>query len=208
MFDYEGMSNKMHYERVLGLYNSLCEKYKVEKAPKVAEAEALQGSYAIKHSMVRDEFKKLLAGFVAPEWESLLPKYFEEKEMADAKEIMFASLEMLPEDGYDLFVKNFRTLNYLDAGREDDIRAYVADSVRYMSLDEVICHFDFLMHSKYGKTIIDGIVDEIERNEAIAPEIKAYFEARVKERKQQAKLAKKQAKKLAKKGEPAQSEKQ
>lgn len=208
MFDYEGMSNKMHYERVLDLYNSLCEKYKVERSPKVAEAESLQGSYAIKYSMVKDEFKKLLAGFVAPEWEALLPKYFEAKEIADAKEIMFASLEMLPEDGYDLFVKNFRTLNYLDAGHEDDIRAYVADSIRYMNLDEVICHFDFLMHSKYGETIVDGIVDEIERNDAIAPEIKAYFEARVKERKQSEKQNKKQAKKATKKGAPAPSEKQ
>lgn len=208
MFDYEGMSNKMHYERVLEYYNDICQNLGLEKSEKVLEAEAIQGSFSVKYAMVRTELKKLINENIVPMWEELLPKYFSGKDTQDAKQIICASIDVLGEDGYDILAKNFRTLNYLDSGNIKDVKTYVGNDIRYMTIDEIICNYDFLLHSKFGEVIMDGMLEEIQSNPQIAPEVRAYFEARLQEKQQKEKLARKQAKKLAKKGEPAQSEKQ
>ena len=208
MFDYEGMSNKMHYTRVLEYYNDICQNLGLEKSEKVLEAEAIQGSFSVKYAMVRTELKKLINENIVPMWEELLPKYFSGKDTQDAKQIICASIDVLGEDGYDILTKNFRTLNYLDSGNIKDVKTYVGNDIRYMTIDEIICNYDFLLHSKFGEVIMDGMLEEIQSNPQIAPEVRAYFEARLQEKQQKEKLAKKQAKKLAKKGEPAQSEKQ
>ena len=208
MFDYEGMSNKMHYTRVLEYYNDICKNLELEKSAKVLEAEAIQGSFSVKYAMVRAELKKLINENILPMWEELLPKFFEEKDAEDAKQIMCASIDVLGEDGYDILAKNFRTLNYLSSGNIKDVKAYVGNDIRYMTIDEIICNYDFLLHSRFGDVIMDGMLEEIENNPQIAPEVRAYFDARLKEKQHREKLAKKQAKKLAKKGEPAQSKKQ
>ena len=208
MFDVEGMSNKMHYSRVLEYYNDICQNLGLEKSQKVLEAEAIQGSYSVKYAYVRSEFKKLVMENIFPMWEGMLPIYFTEKEAADAREIMQASIDVLAEDGYDLLVKNFRTLNYIASGHVKDVKAYVGNDIRYMTIDEIICHYDFLFHSKYGDAILDGILEEIQTNPRIAPEVRAYFEARLKEKEQREKNERKLAKKAAKRSKVAENEKQ
>jgi hypothetical protein len=208
MFDYEGMSNKMHYQRVLEYYNDICQNLGVEKSEKVLEAEAIEGSYSVKYAYVRSEFKKLVNENVLPMWEGMLPIYFSEKDAADAREIMYASIDVLAEDGYDILAKNFRTLNYIASGHVKDVKTYVGNDIRYMTIDEIICHYDFLLHSKFGNEILDGILEEVKTNPQIAPEVKAYFAARLQEKELQEKIARKQAKKAAKRGEPQASEKQ
>ena len=208
MFDFEGMSKKMHYERVLEYYNDLCGNLGLEKSQKVLEAEAIQGSYDVKYLQVRSEFKKLVTENVLPMWEGMLSIYFSEKEASDAKDIMHASIDVLAEDGYDILVKNFRTLNYISSGYVKDVKSYVGNDIRYMTIDEIICNYDFLFHSKYGDAIMDGILEEIQLNPRIAPEVRAYFDARLKEKQQREKNEKKLAKKAAKRGEAVESEKQ
>ena len=208
MFDIQNIGYKMHYSRVLEMYNDICNKFGVEKAPEVKLVENEDVPFVTKYVTVRDGFKKLVKEVVLPTWESMMPEYFDNSKIDDAKEIMRISFEMMLEDSYDLFTRNFRTLNYLENGHVQDVKAYVGDSIRYMTVDEIIAYYDFLLHSKYGKEIMDGILEEVQNNALIAPEVKAYFDARLKEKEAKEKLAKKQAKKAAKRGEVEVNEKQ
>ena len=208
MFDIQNIGYKMHYSRVLEMYNDICNKFGVEKAPEVKLVENEDVPFVTKYVTVRDGFKKLVKEVVLPTWESMMPEYFDNSKIDDAKEIMRISFEMMLEDSYDLFTRNFRTLNYLENGHVQDVKAYVGDSIRYMTVDEIIAYYDFLLHSKYGKEIMDGILEEVQNNALIAPEVKAYFDARLKEKEAKEKLARKQAKKAAKRGEVEVNEKQ
>lgn len=208
MFDIQNIGYKMHYSRVLEMYNDICNKFGVEKAPEVKLVENEDVPFVTKYVTVRDGFKKLVKEVVLPTWESMMPEYFDNSKIDDAKEIMRISFEMMLEDSYDLFTRNFRTLNYLENGHVQDVKAYVGDSIRYMTVDEIIAYYDFLLHSKYGKEIMDGILEEVQNNALIAPEVKAYFDARLKEKEAKEKLARKQAKKAAKRGEAEVNEKQ
>ena len=208
MFDVQNIGYKMHFSRVLEMYNDICNKFGVEKAPEVRLVENEDVPFVTKYVTVRDGFKKLVKEVVLPTWESMMPEYFDNSKIDDAKEIMRISFEMMLEDSYDLFTRNFRTLNYLENGHVQDVKAYVGDSIRYMTVDEIIAYYDFLLHSKYGNEIMDGILEEVQNNALIAPEVKAYFDARLKEKEAKEKLAKKQAKKAAKRGEVEVNEKQ
>ena len=208
MFDVQNMGYKMHYARVLEMYNDICNKFGAQKAPEVKLVEEKDVPFVTKYVTVRDNFKKAVKEVVIPSWENMMPQYFENNKIEEAKEIMHISFEMLPEDSYDLFTRNFRTLNYLENGHVEDVKAYVGDSIRYMTVDEIIAYYDFLLHSKYGNEIMEGILEEVKTNPQIAPEVKAYFEARLKEKESREKAARKQAKKAAKRGESVANEKQ
>ena len=201
MFDVQNIGYKMHYSRVLEMYNDICNKFGIQKAPEVRLVEEKDVPFVTKYVTVRDGFKRLVKEVVIPTWESMMPEYFDNEKIDGAKEIMRISFEMLPEDSYDLFTRNFRTLNYLESGHVEDVKSYVGDSIRYMSVDEIIAYYDFLLHSKYGNEIMDGILEEVKTNPQIAPEVKAYFDARLKEKADKEKRARKQAKKAAKRGE-------
>ena len=195
MKNFENIGYRMHYYKVLDTYTQICEQYGFEVSEEAQKHVDSQGSYTGKYVGMKDELKKLLNEKVRPIWLAEIPKYFEGKEIEDAEQIVTATLEIIPEDAYEIFARAFRTLNMLELGHIKDVRTFVAKNARYMSLDEIFTNYDFIFHSKFGNELLAGMFDEIKTNPGIAPEVQAYFKARESERKQQEKRDRKNSKK-------------
>lgn len=207
MKNFEDIGYRMHYYRVLDIYTQICEQYGLDVSEEAQKFEASNGSFAGKYAGMKNELKKVLNEDIRPIWVSDLPKYFEGQEIADAEEIINATLDIIPEDAFEIFTKAFRSLNMLEQGHIKDVKTFVAKNIRYMTLDEIFTNYDFVFHSKFGDELLDGVFEEIKENPQIAPDVRAYFEAREAARKQREKLEKKNQKK-AKKNDVVESEKQ
>ena len=195
MENFENIGYRMHYYKVLDTYTQICEQYGLEVSEEAQKYVDSQGSFAGKYAGMKDELKKILNNDVRPIWIEDLPKYFEGKEIEDAEQIITATLEIIPEDAFEIFARAFRTLNMLEQGHIKDVKSYVAKNIRYMTLDEIFTHYDFVFHSKFGNELLDGVFEEIKANPDIAPDVKDYFKAREDAKKKQAKIDRKNQKK-------------
>lgn len=207
MENVEEIGYRMHYYKVLDTYTQICEKYNCTPSEAAKQCDAIKGSFSVKYFRLKEELKSILKEVVVPTWIEEIPNYFGEKEADDAKTIILATLEFMPEDVYDIFTKSFRTLNMLDAGHIKDVRKFVAKNIKYMSLDEIITNYDFIFQSKFGEELLDGVFEEIKTNPNIAPDVKAYFVAREDGKKKEEK-ARKNRLKNSRREEPSQDQRQ
>ena len=195
MENFDELGYRMHYYRVLDTYTQICEKYGLAPSENAKQCEQIKGSFSVKYCKLKDELRKALNETVIPAWFAEIPSYFGENEAEDARTIIKATLEFMPEDTYEIFTRSFRTLNMLDAGHIKDVRRFVAKNIKYMTLDEIITNYDFIFQSKFGDELLDGVFEEIKSNTYIAPDVKAYFVAREDAKKAQDKANKKRQKK-------------